>query len=56
MNWAQFWAMGGYAVYVWTSYALALIVLVLNVWLPIRQRRLWLRAEKLRLQRLETRQ
>lgn len=31
--------MGGYAVYVWTSYALAAAVLVVNVIHPILQRR-----------------
>ncbi|WP_045727487.1 heme exporter protein CcmD [Xanthomonas sp. GPE 39] len=36
-----FWAMGGYAVYVWTAYALALLVLVMDYVLPrVRQRRL----------------
>lgn len=37
MNWAEFIAMGGYGLYVWTSYALATLVLVLNVILPLRQ-------------------
>jgi heme exporter protein D len=31
--------MGGYAFFVWTSYALTLIVVVANVVLPIIQRR-----------------
>ena len=35
----EFFAMGGYALYVWTSYALALIVLVANWVLPLRHRR-----------------
>lgn len=35
MNWSQFFAMGGYGLYVWGSYALAAIVLVLNIWLPL---------------------
>ncbi|WP_045770084.1 heme exporter protein CcmD [Xanthomonas albilineans] len=36
-----FWAMGGYAVYVWTAYALALLVLLVDYVLPRwRQRRL----------------
>ena len=29
--------MGGYAVFVWSSYGLALLVLVLNWWLPYQQ-------------------
>lgn len=39
MNWAEFFAMGDYGFYVWTSYALAAAVLVLNVVLPLRQSR-----------------
>lgn len=36
-----FWAMGGYAAYVWTAYALFLLVLLLDTLLPHwRQRRL----------------
>jgi heme exporter protein D len=35
----EFFHMGGYAFYVWTSYGLALIVLVANVLAPFRQRR-----------------
>ena len=31
---SEFFAMGGYAVYVWTSYGIALLVLSLNVLLP----------------------
>lgn len=39
MNWSEFWNMGGYAFYVWTSYGLALLVLAANVIAPVRQRR-----------------
>jgi heme exporter protein D len=38
MNWSEFFAMGGYALYVWGSYLLAALVLVLNVWMPMRRR------------------
>lgn len=34
-----FWAMGGYAVYVWSAYALALVVLLLDSLLPRRRQR-----------------
>ncbi|WP_295957508.1 heme exporter protein CcmD [uncultured Xanthomonas sp.] len=34
-----FWAMGGYAVYVWSAYALALLVLILDSVLPRRRQR-----------------
>jgi heme exporter protein D len=39
MNLNEFLHMGGYAFYVWTSYGIALIVLLLNVILPLRQRK-----------------
>ena len=38
MNLNDFFHMGGYAFYVWTSYGIALFVLLLNVILPLRQR------------------
>ena len=41
MNLHQFFAMGGYATYVWTAYGLSAITLLLNVWWPItREKRL----------------
>ena len=39
MNWAEFFAMGGYGFYVWGSYAFATVVLVLNVIAPLRRRK-----------------
>lgn len=39
MSWSEFLSMGGYAVYVWGSYALGLIVLLGNVWAARRRRR-----------------
>ena len=39
MNLNEFFHMGGYGFYVWTSYGIALVVLVLNIVLPLRQRR-----------------
>lgn len=39
MSLTEFLHMGGYAFYVWTSYGLALVVLVVNVVVPIRQRK-----------------
>ena len=39
MTLTEFFHMGGYGFYVWTSYGLAMIVLLLNVILPIRQRK-----------------
>jgi heme exporter protein D len=31
MTWADFFAMGGYAVYVWGSYAAAAVILIGNI-------------------------
>jgi heme exporter protein D len=39
MSLTEFFHMGGYGFYVWTSYGIALLVLVLNVLAPLRQRR-----------------
>ncbi len=39
MNWAEFFDMGGYAFFVWTSYGLTLLVVVANIVAPIMQRK-----------------
>ncbi len=39
MNWSEFFHMGGYAFFVWTSYGLTFIVVVMNIVSPILQRR-----------------
>jgi len=39
MNWSEFFHMGGYAFFVWTSYGLTLIVVVANIVAPIMQRK-----------------
>lgn len=51
-NFAQFLTMGGYAIYVWPAYGVCLVVLLANVWLPIRRRRQFIR----RLNRKQQRQ
>lgn len=38
MSWSEFWAMGGYGLYVWSAYGFAALVLVLNVIVPLRRR------------------
>jgi len=43
MNWSEFFAMGGYALYVWGSYAVAAVLLTLNVILPLRRNKTVLR-------------
>ncbi|MEM2160951.1 MAG: heme exporter protein CcmD [Candidatus Nitrosotenuis sp.] len=40
--------MGGYAYYVWPVYALALIVFLINLILPWRQHRRFLKKNKMR--------
>lgn len=42
-SWSDFFAMGGYGFYVWGSYALALVLLVGEVWLLRHRRRTLLR-------------
>lgn len=37
MSMSEFFNMGGYAVFVWSSYGLALVILVLNWLLPYQQ-------------------
>ena len=43
---SEFFNMGGYAMFVWPSYGLTLIVLLLNWWLPYRQHKQNLRKLK----------
>lgn len=39
---SEFLQMGGYAPYVWASYLLGLLVVVITIWLPWREeRRVW---------------
>ncbi|CAA9890631.1 Heme exporter protein D [Candidatus Methylobacter favarea] len=46
-----FFAMGGYAFYVWTAYGIALLVLVANIVIPIVQRKQFLRRQALKQKR-----
>jgi len=39
MNWSEFFNMGGYAFFVWTSYALTFVVVIANIVSPIVQRK-----------------
>jgi len=38
-SWSEFFAMGGYAFFVWTSYGIALLVILLNIVMPMIQRK-----------------
>lgn len=50
---AEFLAMGGHGVYVWLSYGVTLVTLVLGVILPLARRRQVLRELAQRLRREE---
>ena len=43
MTMQEFFAMGGYAFYVWTSYGLTLLVLLANIIIPVSQRKQFFR-------------
>lgn len=46
-SWSAFWAMGGYAGYVWGAYGVMLVVVAANIAAPlIRHRRLWRRIRE----------
>jgi len=38
-NWGDFWAMGGYGLYVWAAYLLALVIVVSEIAVLILSRR-----------------
>jgi len=39
MNWSEFFNMGGYAFFVWTSYALTFVIVLANIISPMLQRK-----------------
>lgn len=47
-SFADFFAMGGYGLYVWVSYGFFVVVMGFNLWLPYRQRANTLRLLKAR--------
>jgi heme exporter protein D len=51
MTLQEFFAMGGYGFYVWTSYGITLLVLVVNILVPIIQRKQFLRQQALKQKR-----
>lgn len=53
MSFGEFLAMGGYAAYVWSAYGLTLAVLILNIVLPLLERRQFLRRYAARHKRLK---
>jgi len=48
---SEFFNMGGYALYVWSSYGLALVILLANIILPMRRRKQQIAMIKRRLRR-----
>ncbi len=38
MSWSDFFAMGGYGLYVWSAYGFTALVLALNIIIPLRRR------------------
>jgi len=38
-SWSEFFAMGGYAFFVWTSYGITFFVIILNIVMPVLQRK-----------------
>jgi heme exporter protein D len=51
MSFKEFIDMGGYGFYVWTSYGICLLVLMLNVIVPIVQSKQFLRQQALKQKR-----
>lgn len=51
MNWSEFFNMGGYAFFVWTSYGLTFAVVVANIISPILQRKKIIARIKRNIQR-----
>lgn len=49
MSLTDFFSMGGYAVYVWSSYGIALVALILNIALPVMKERKTMRELQTRL-------
>ncbi|MBL09878.1 MAG: heme exporter protein CcmD [Acidiferrobacteraceae bacterium] len=44
MSISEFFFMGGYGKFVWSSYLIVFIVLIVNLWLPIRRHRRQLKS------------
>jgi heme exporter protein D len=51
MNLQEFFAMGGYGIYIWSAYALTVLLLSLNIVLPWRRHRRLLQDIRTRHQR-----
>jgi heme exporter protein D len=47
MNWSEFFAMNGYALYVWGSYGMALFVFIIEILLVRHKRKITLKQLRL---------
>ena len=47
MNWAEFFAMGGYALYVWGSYGMVLLMFIIEIALVSHRRTITLQQLRL---------
>jgi len=50
-SFAEFLAMGGYGFYVWTAYGISFVVLLLNILIPMIQKKQFLRELALKQKR-----
>ena len=50
MSWSEFFAMGGYGLYVWSAYGFAALMLIVNVAIPLRRRTVVMRMLRRLLQ------
>jgi heme exporter protein D len=50
MSFSEFLSMGGYGVYVWTSYGIAAVVLVASLAIPVQKHRLLIARLRRRIQ------
>lgn len=49
-NISELWAMDGHGPYVWSAYAIVLVVMVAAAWIPIRRHRLIARQVRRRME------
>ena len=55
-SWSEFFAMGGYAFFVWVSYGLTLLVIVFNIVMPLIQRKQVIKRVKRAIRREQLQQ
>ena len=55
-SWSEFFAMGGYAFFVWMSYGLTFLVIVINIVMPLIQRKQVIKRVKRAIRREQLQQ